>query len=91
MYTGWALSDMKMLNVLVLSVAINKCVMPGKCSEMWMAEHTASASEKKMVLVGHRIGSGHWYPFLDKNQMPNPHTDALTWIVSVECLTSPSC
>ena len=92
LYAGWVLSDMKMSNVLVLSVAINRHVTPGKCSEMCIAEHTTSASEKKMALVGCRIGSRHWYPFfLDKNQMPNPHMDASTWIVSVECPTSPSC
>ena len=59
LYTGWALSDVKMLSILVLSVAINKHIMPGKHSEMWMAEHTTSALEKKMASVGHRIGSGH--------------------------------
>ena len=92
LYSGWALSDAKMSNVLVLSVAINKCVTPGKHSEMWMAAHTASALEKKMASVGHWIGSRHWYPvFSDKNQMPKPHADALTWIVSMECLTLPSC
>ena len=81
---------MKMLNVLVLSVAINRHVTPGKCSEMCTAELTASASEKKMALVGCRIGSRHWYPFFsDKNQMPNPHVDASTWIVSVECTLLP--
>ena len=92
LYAGWALSDMKMSNVLVLSVAINKCIMPGKHSEMWTAEHTTSALEKKMASVRCRIGSGHWYPFFsDKNQMPSPHTDTSTYIVSVECPTSPSC
>ena len=92
LYAGWVLSDAKMSNVLVLSVAINKCIAAGKCSEMWIAEHTTSALEKKMTSVRCRIDSGHWYPFFsDKNQMPNPYADTLTWIVSVECPTSPSC
>ena len=54
LYAGWVLSDVKMLNVLVLSVAINKCIAPGKHSEMWTAEHTRSALEKKMASVQDR-------------------------------------
>ena len=92
LYAGCALSSVKMSNILVLSVTIKRHIMPGKCSEMWMAEHTASASEKNMVLDGHWIRSGHWYPlFLDKNQIPNLCVDASTRIVSIECPTSSSC
>ena len=92
LYVGCALSKTKMLNMLVFSVAIKSYVTHRKCSEMWMAVYTTSASEKNIVPVRCWIGSRHWYPlFSDKNQISNPHADASTWIVSIECPTSFSC
>ena len=65
--------------MLVLSVATNTHVSPGKHSEIWIAEHTTSALKKNMASVR------HWYPlFSDKNQIPKPCADALTWIISME-------
>ena len=85
LYVGCVIGEAKTSNTLVLSVAINRCVTPGKCSDIWIAEHTVSALKKNMASVGCWIGSRHWYPlFSNKNQIPNPQVDASMWIVSIE-------
>ena len=92
LYVGCVIGEAKTSNTLVLSVAINRCVTPGKCSDIWIAEHTVSALKKNMASVGCWIGSRHWYPlFSNKNQIPNPQVDASMWIVSIEWPTLSSC
>src|SRR5882762_7794319 len=91
LYSGFARRDVKMSNVLVLSVKIRRREVFLKRRERCTAEHTARASKKKMASSGTFSGKWHWNPaYSPGNQIPIPTPEASTyatrvlgWLISV--------